>query len=354
MKPGDAQALDGELGSGLEAPARTPTAAADPDPRVDLDQRILQAEQAVIRRDEAWLAQLHRASQQGADVARQGAGWAAGGLALLGVMLLVRAALRSGSRPHPHVTGADAGSVRKHRRQPGRAGAPGWATLASALALATPLLPIGVRGWVGPLTGLVNGRGWTRLGASVIERLARPRRSAAPHATDSSRSPRSAHAGPPQRPPVRTVAGIEMRRYAGDWFEIARLASRSSAMCAGAVTTRYRTHGSGLAVAKRCVDQRGRVLQFTGEAQPIAGSAGARLKVTFAPSWLRALPWAWREHCILLIDPDYQYALVGTPDRAALWLLARSPTLQRSALLKLVECAEAQGFDIERLQHTPH
>ncbi|MEO6030630.1 MAG: lipocalin family protein, partial [Burkholderiaceae bacterium] len=232
-------------------------------------------------------------------------------------------------------------------------GGPTWATLASVLALATSLLPIGVRGWVAPVAGLVGGGrwGWGRLGATLIERLRR-NGFAAPRVAVAPRRSSPQHAAP-RRPPVRTMSNVDLGRFAGDWCEIAHFAARVNAACGGAVTSRYQPRGPALAVTRRCVNRRGREIRVHGEARPVAGSAGARLRVTFAPAWLRGMAWIWVDHCILFVDADYQYALVGTPDRAALWLLARTPTLQRSALVELVECAQAQGFDIDRLRRTP-
>ena len=57
-----------------------------------------------------------------------------------------------------------------------------------------------------------------------------------------------------------------------------------------------------------------------GVGHPVEGSNGAKLKVCFAPNWLRWLPLVWSDYWILHVDAGYRHALVGTPDRRYLWI----------------------------------
>jgi len=85
----------------------------------------------------------------------------------------------------------------------------------------------------------------------------------------------------------------------------------------------------------------------------VPGSHGARLEITFAPLWLRWLPWVWADYWILYVDDDYRSAVVGTPDQRHLWLLARAPRLEATDYQRLVDQASAQGYDTARLALTP-
>ena len=51
-------------------------------------------------------------------------------------------------------------------------------------------------------------------------------------------------------------------------------------------------------------------------------------------------------------DENYQYALVGTPDRRFLWILSRRPRLQESKVRELLEYAGALGFPVRRVIRT--
>ena len=46
---------------------------------------------------------------------------------------------------------------------------------------------------------------------------------------------------------------------------------------------------------------------------------------------------------------DYSYAVVGTPNRNYLWILARESTMDEPTYNRLVERIEMQGFDVGRL-----
>lgn len=161
-------------------------------------------------------------------------------------------------------------------------------------------------------------------------------------------------AQPADGPP--TVAQLDLARYAGTWYEQARLPNRDERACEGQPRAHYTpTRASGgvdLLVSNECCDSRGRVRQARGVGRAIAGSGGARLQISFAPAWLRWLPGACAVLWVLYVDetaPDYRVALVGSPGRDELWLLSRTPRLAVPDRQHLVNLAAARGYDIGRL-----
>jgi apolipoprotein D and lipocalin family protein len=79
----------------------------------------------------------------------------------------------------------------------------------------------------------------------------------------------------------------------------------------------------------------------------------ARLKVRFAPPWLSVLPFVWGDYWIIGLAPDYSWAVVGDPERSYLWILARTPQLDDTAVARARAAARDNGFDVERLVPTP-
>lgn len=153
--------------------------------------------------------------------------------------------------------------------------------------------------------------------------------------------------------PLPTVAQVDLDRYAGRWFEIARLPNRHEAACAGQPVTEYRRQGDQVELSKRCPSAEGgdggeHVAR--GVARVVPGSGGARLRVSFAPPWMRWLPLAWGDYWILELDAGYRWALVGTPDRQQLWVLARTPELAADTLQPLLQRAQALGFAADRVR----
>ena len=157
-------------------------------------------------------------------------------------------------------------------------------------------------------------------------------------------------------PGPRTVAQVDLGRYAGRWYEVARYPNRFQKHCAGDVVVQYTVRPSGgLDVDNRCRDERGGEDRSLAVAK-VASSDGlnSRLKVNFAPRALAWIPFVWANYWILELADDYRYAVVGTPDRHYLWILSREPSLPSADFEKLEQAIRGQGFDPGRLEKTPH
>jgi apolipoprotein D and lipocalin family protein len=154
--------------------------------------------------------------------------------------------------------------------------------------------------------------------------------------------------------PLRVVPSVDLNRYAGQWYEIARLPNRFQTKCAGEVIATYepRTDGT-ISVINRCRLENGDPTQAKGVARLAEkGQPNSILKVRFAPAFLSFIPQVWGDYQIIALSPDYTYAVVGDPGRQYLWFLARSPRMDDSIYKRLVEEAKAQGFDVSLLQKT--
>jgi apolipoprotein D and lipocalin family protein len=155
---------------------------------------------------------------------------------------------------------------------------------------------------------------------------------------------------------VVAVEHVDLDRYAGLWYEIARLPNRYQERCAGEVMAEYRLREDGrIGVVNTCRDASGDVVRVEGVARRSeSGGEAGKLEVRFAPAILSFLPFVWGDYWILELADDYSHALVGGPSREYLWILARSPDLPDSLYRSLLERAAAQGFDVERVQKTRH
>jgi apolipoprotein D and lipocalin family protein len=154
--------------------------------------------------------------------------------------------------------------------------------------------------------------------------------------------------------PLRVVPEVDLARYAGQWYEIARFPNRFQKRCAGEVTAQYTLQPSGkISVLNRCRLENGGQIQAEGVARVVGkGQPNSILKVRFAPAFLSFIPQVWGDYQIIALSPDYTHALVGDPTREYLWILSRSPQMDDATYNRLVEEARAQGFDVSRLQKT--
>lgn len=145
---------------------------------------------------------------------------------------------------------------------------------------------------------------------------------------------------------VASVAQLDLQRYLGLWFEIGRLPLRFEDDDAIRVTAEYSLREDGsIRVDNRCIDGEGAPTQALGQADPIEGHPG-RLRVTFLPAGLRWIPFTRADYWVIRIDPEYRIALVGTPDRRHLWLLAREAGLDAATVADYASTARAQGYDL--------
>lgn len=154
--------------------------------------------------------------------------------------------------------------------------------------------------------------------------------------------------------PVEAVPSVDLDRYAGVWYEVARLPNRFQDDCACCVTATYSRREDGrLTVVNACRTADGKAQSVEGEAR-LASEDGpsSKLKVRFAPGFLSFLGFVWGDYWVLDLAEDYSRALVGSPDRDYLWVLSREPTMPEDAYEGLMEKAAGIGFDVTRVRRT--
>ena len=154
-------------------------------------------------------------------------------------------------------------------------------------------------------------------------------------------------------PAVRTVNHVDLARYAGEWFEIARFPNRFQRNCAGGVRAVYAMRADGrIDVINRCRAADGSLIEARGVARVVDERTSAKLKVRFAPAALSFLPFVWGDYWIVGLAPDYSWAVVGSPSRDYLWVLSRTPVLDPERHVAALAAASGNGFDIARLAKT--
>jgi len=156
-------------------------------------------------------------------------------------------------------------------------------------------------------------------------------------------------AAPPAPAPVTSVPALDLSRYAGTWHEIAHLPVSFQKQCTGEITAQYTLRDDGLVgVRNRCRVTNGSFVVADGVARGVKGQPG-QLEVRFAPDWLGWLPLVWADYWVIALDPDYQWAVVGEPDRRYLWILSRRASMPRAQLEQLKARAQAMGYDLAPL-----
>lgn len=143
--------------------------------------------------------------------------------------------------------------------------------------------------------------------------------------------------------PPETVEAVDLERYAGLWYEFARLPNRFQEQCAADVTAEYSLRDDGrLTVVNRCRTHAGEIDEATGIARIVDTDTNARLEVSFVRIF--GLSLFWGDYWILGLGGGYEYAVVGTPDREYGWLLVRDPVVSEDLADEMFFILEARGY----------
>ncbi len=148
-------------------------------------------------------------------------------------------------------------------------------------------------------------------------------------------------------PDLPVVSGLDLKRYEGKWYEIARLPNRFERKCASDVMATYTLRPDGkIAVENACRESSGKMTSTHGTAR-LADKDGvtSKLKVTFF--------WPFSgDYWVLDIDPEYRRGLVGTPNRKYLWVLSRTPEMASAEYEHLLARAKELGFPVMKVERT--
>lgn len=149
------------------------------------------------------------------------------------------------------------------------------------------------------------------------------------------------------QPPLETVPAVDVARYMGRWFEIARYPMWFQRRCAKNAVAEYALRKNGsVRVENRCTAADGRVICARGNARIADERTHAKFKVKFSPFMPGADYW------IVDLDPGYRWAVVGEPKRRYLWILSRTPALEAQTFDGICERLRAQHYAPENLVRT--
>jgi apolipoprotein D and lipocalin family protein len=146
-----------------------------------------------------------------------------------------------------------------------------------------------------------------------------------------------------QNPPPTTVENVDLQRYTGLWYEIARIPNWFQNKCAGQVTAVYTLRSDGrVEVLNSCRTRKGKTAQAKGLAKVVDQRTNAKLKVSFFRPL--GISLFWGDYWIIGLDPDYRWAVVGDPQRKYGWILARDPQINSGEMTKIQSLLQVKGY----------
>ena len=138
------------------------------------------------------------------------------------------------------------------------------------------------------------------------------------------------------------IESFDLTRYLGKWYEIARF-DHSFERGLSQVSAEYvLMDNDKIKVINEGV-KNGKTKTAIGKAfRPEAEDEPALIRVSF-------FLFFYSDYRILWIDPDYQLVLVGGSSKNYLWILSRSPKIEKAALDHIVSIASSKGYDTTKL-----
>ena len=137
---------------------------------------------------------------------------------------------------------------------------------------------------------------------------------------------------------------MELEKYLAKWYEIAHLPAKFQDGCNETTATYTLSKDGSISVLNQAT-KNGKIKQAKGKAQVVDKNSNAKLKITFF--W----PF-YGDYWIIKLGNDYNYSVVGTPNRKHLWILSRTPQIDDKLYSQLIECVKSKGFDVSKLIKT--
>jgi len=147
---------------------------------------------------------------------------------------------------------------------------------------------------------------------------------------------------------LETVKYVDVEKYMGAWYEIAKFPQRFEKGLVG-VKANYTLLSNGKVRVLNSGyegDFNGELRSTEGTARVVDTSTNAKLKVTFF--------WPFSgDYWILELGKDYEYAVVGEESRKYLWILSRTPQMDESLYEEILSRLQEKGFDVSKIEKNP-
>jgi len=157
----------------------------------------------------------------------------------------------------------------------------------------------------------------------------------------------------PQSSPPKTVKYVDLKKYAGFWYEIAKIPNSFQDQCVKGTTAKYILQENGeILVINSCIDEDNEFDEADGIARVVDKKSNAKLEVSFV-SFLGWRPF-WGDYWIIGLDENYKWAVVGNPDRKYGWVLSRITKPDQQTMDKIFRILKEQGYNPSDFEMSLH
>lgn len=155
-----------------------------------------------------------------------------------------------------------------------------------------------------------------------------------------------------KNPPL-TVDYVDLQLYSGLWYEIAKIPNSFQDHCVyGTIAKYYIDEDGDIIVINSCYEEDDNLDVADGVAQVVDEITNSKLEVSFV-SFFGIRPF-WGDYWIIELDENYNYAIIGHPERKYGWVLSRISSLDGETLNLIIEKLEYQGYNWKDFELTSH
>jgi len=147
--------------------------------------------------------------------------------------------------------------------------------------------------------------------------------------------------------PLDTVPNVDLKRFQGKWYEVAKLPRPTQADCYGTIAVYTLTSDTTMNLVHQCNlgSLTGPLRESQANGVVSDPSVTAKLSVDFGGGF-------YGDYWIIDLGEHYEYAVVGHPTRQYLWIISRTPAMDATTLSAVIKHAQDKGFDTTHLQYT--
>ncbi len=147
-----------------------------------------------------------------------------------------------------------------------------------------------------------------------------------------------------QKTPLQVVEQVDLHKYVGKWYEIARLPNsfEKGLECCTADYSLLPNGKIEVVNTGKVIVDRSKVKKAKGKAYVPDKNEPGKIKVSFFGPF-------YGNYWIIALDPNYQYVLVGEPSRKYLWILSRNTAIAESDYQNLIDIAKKSGFNTDKM-----
>ena len=148
---------------------------------------------------------------------------------------------------------------------------------------------------------------------------------------------------------LKVVSNLDLHKFQGVWYEIAHNPWFPENNCFAMIAHYKLIEDNKIEVTNIC-----RKHGFNGEISKIVGKAWL-VDQTITSKWEVQFIWPFiLDYWVIDLEENYNYAVIGEPDKENFWILSRKPIMEKGLLTKIIEKTKMKGYELSNLILMPH